>query len=119
MHRPTSKTLTLLFALTLAACKTEDGGSYGAVPKDEAPKTYADLYCDLLQTCDCNFPVTPEQCVEYAKTLEPHGELTFQPLLINRLETSWWRPEKYSINSGTIFFRIKSSICASCIFPNR
>jgi alkanesulfonate monooxygenase SsuD/methylene tetrahydromethanopterin reductase-like flavin-dependent oxidoreductase (luciferase family) len=24
--------------------------------------------------------VTPEQCVEYAKTLEPHGELTFQPL---------------------------------------
>ena len=66
MHRPTSKTLTLLFALTLAACKTEDGGSYGAVPKDEAPKTYADLYCDLLQTCDCNFPVTPEQCVDGA-----------------------------------------------------
>lgn len=24
--------------------------------------------------------VTPRQCVEYAKTLEPHGELTFQPL---------------------------------------
>lgn len=24
--------------------------------------------------------MTPQQCVEYAKTLEPHGELTFQPL---------------------------------------
>lgn len=36
-----------------------------------------------LESARCNpiFQiVTPQQCVEYAKTLEPHGELTFQPL---------------------------------------
>ncbi len=64
MHAP-AKTFTLLFVLTLA-CKTDDGG-YGPVARDDAPNAYADLYCDLLQACDCNFPITPEECVDGAK----------------------------------------------------
>ncbi len=38
--------------------------------------------------------VTPEQCVAYAKSLEPHGELTFQPLFGGMPPELAWRSLK-------------------------
>lgn len=57
----------LLLALALAGCKSEkDDKAYGDVPQEEGPAAYANLYCDLLAACDCNFPVSGDQCVSAA-----------------------------------------------------
>lgn len=57
---------TLLLALGLVACKTDEGKDYGNVSQDDAPKAYADLYCELLATCDCDFSIPADQCVDQA-----------------------------------------------------
>jgi hypothetical protein len=58
----------LLLVLALAGCKSEkdDDADYGNVPQADGPAAYADLYCDLLAACDCNFPV-PADCKSAAR----------------------------------------------------
>lgn len=64
MIAPRKLLSTLLLALGLVACKTDEGTDYGNVPQADAAPTYATLYCDLLSACDCDFPIPADQCVD-------------------------------------------------------
>ncbi|MFV8756134.1 hypothetical protein ACNOYE_36755 [Nannocystaceae bacterium ST9] len=70
MRPPTS--MTLVLALTLAACKGDEGGAtiYDEVPEDDAPSAYAAEYCRLvIETCACEgVPFTSTgQCVDLVR----------------------------------------------------
>jgi hypothetical protein len=56
----------MLLALTLFACQHGGGGGGGGSPvlETEAASKYANLYCNLIETCDCDTQISVTQCVD-------------------------------------------------------
>lgn len=59
----------ILFALTLVACQHSGGGGGGSpVPQTQAASNYANLYCNLIESCDCDTQIPVTQCVDESTT---------------------------------------------------
>jgi hypothetical protein len=61
-----SRSTTLLLALALVACQNGGGGGGGPGPvaQADAAQTFANFYCDLLTSCNCDTQITDAQCVD-------------------------------------------------------